>query len=140
MKKLILFLIIISSPLAYSDSIHYGVFTGHFKYNDTYNNINQMVAIETNDFIFSSFINSYHHQTYLFGKIARLTDNFGVLYGVSHGYDSGCFALSTDECSPETYKKEWLPAAALKITVPIQKTEVSAIVANYVSLAIGFRF
>lgn len=142
MKKLLLILLIVPA-FAFADSIHFGIFTGHFDGRDTWNNDNQLVAVEFDEFFFASFVNSYRQQSYAAGKSLSLTRHASILYGVSHGYNSECFwALggSYDTCTENIDKPEFLPFATFRLRKTFGNFHVSAMASNYLSLSVGHSF
>ena len=140
MKKLILLLIIIASPLAYSDAIYLGVYTTHYYNNDEWNNKNNLIAVEHNNYIGATFINSYGFRTYLAAKDRPLNDYVSVIYGVSYGYDLRCFAFIPGKCLEESYTEMLAPALALKLSARHGPISTTAIIADYVNLSIGIHF
>ena len=140
MKNLILTLMLIIPAFSYADSIYFGVYTTHFDNSKPWNNVNNLVAVEANDYVFASFINSHGFQTYMGGKEHRFTKNISAIYGVSYGYDIRCFDFVKGGCHIETYTANFLPAIALKVSHQIGPVSLAAIVADYVNISIGIDF
>jgi hypothetical protein len=90
--------LLLFSSLSMADSINFGVLTDHSVSGD-FNEDNRLVALEVNDYVFASFINSYNHQSYIIAKQIPFNGFFGVQVGASYGYDSKCF---TKYCDSET--------------------------------------
>ena len=84
------------SSLSIADSINFGVWTDHSVKGD-FNEDNHLIALEINNYVFASFINSYNHQSYVIAKQIPFNDFFGVQVGASYGYDSKCFSVYCDE-------------------------------------------
>jgi hypothetical protein len=115
MKTLIVLLLI--SSISFADSINFGVWTDHSVAGD-FNENNRLVAVEINNNVFASFINSYDRQSYIAARQFMLNENIGFMAGVSHGYDSRCFKYNYKICmSLDEYKKEINPYASIKLSI-----------------------
>lgn len=143
MKRFILLLMIITSPLAFSDSIHFGVYTRHIVANDLYNNDNNLVALKVGDYFASSFNNSFGYQTYFIGKEKTLTNNISIMYGLSHGYSVHCFLIlggSNQTCDDHKSEPDFVPLMTVRLHQQIGPFILSTMIADYVNVSIGMDF
>lgn len=135
MKTFIALLLI--SSISFADSINFGIWTDHSVQGD-FNEDNRLIALEINGYVASRFVNSYNYETYLVAKQLPVYKNFGILAGLSHGYDSRCF---TKPCDDDQYKKEFNPFAAFYTTKSFGRfniTLIDAIVYRNISIGINF--
>lgn len=115
MKIIILLLF---SSIAFADSINFGIYTDHSVQGD-FNEQNNLIALEVNNNVFASFINSYGDQSYILAKQLMISNNLGFIAGLSHGYNLDCVI---NYCKPiGGYKKQLLPFGSLLITYRINK-------------------
>lgn len=140
MKKILITLIAMIPAFSFSDSLFFGVYTTHFDKNSEWNENNRLLAVETNGYVFASFVNSHGFSTYLAAKEHKITKYSSLIYGISYGYDARCLKFVSGGCYAETYTASFLPAAALKLSVNRGPVSLNAIVADYVNLSIGFNF
>ena len=143
MKTLLLCLIIITAPLAYAESIHFGVYTRHVKANEFYNNDNNLIAIQIDKYYVSSFTNSFGYQTYFAGLEKKINSNISIVYGLSHGYSIHCFLIfggSNDECATHKSEPDFVPLATIRLHHNIGPIVVSTMLADYLNIALGVEF
>lgn len=140
MKTLLLTLLLIIPAFSYSDSLYFGVLTTHFEPNPNWNNNNNLIAVEFDDYLLASFINSHGFQTYLAGREKRLNNYVSAIYGATYGYDPQCLKIVPGDCYSNDYNPSFLPALALKFSYDTGPVSLTAIVADYVNLSIGINF
>lgn len=147
MKHIILLLTLLSFN-SYADSLNFGLITKHNSPTAcgvACNDNNQLLAYEHKNIILATFINSFDHRTYLLAKNFRITNNIGLIAGLSHGYDHDCVTFMKKDdgyCDPQAgYKKQYAPFAALLIQKNFGQFKVSWLEAGvYRSLLVGLEF
>jgi hypothetical protein len=140
MKTLIITLLLIIPGLAYSNSLYVGLYTAHFESNPNWNNNNNLIAVEFDNYLLATFKNSHGFQTYLAGREKKLNNHISAIYGVTYGYDPKCLKIVPGDCYVGTYAPSFLPALALKFSYDFGPANATAIVADYISLSIGIDF
>ena len=94
---------------------------------DTFNNDNNLIAVQTNEFVVGTLVNSYYKRSYLLAYDYRWNDWSGVLLGGISGYDYDCFAsCGQDEVSGDDVFPVVAPYVSYKgWTVALQGTALS---------------
>lgn len=70
-------------------TLFFGLFTTHFG-GENYNNNNHLYGISYNQYIVGHMINSHYRESYIIAYDKPYGKNWGVLYGLSTGYDYDC--------------------------------------------------
>lgn len=101
-------------------SVYYGVWTTHLsdKWDNDYNNDNQLVAVEYRDWVAGTFKNSFYDRTWIAGYNFKYEWNdlvLGAVTGVSYGYDE-------DDIDDEKFRinyKGWMPVVFPHASYPV---------------------
>lgn len=138
MKKLLLIIAIITPLLCNAEIISFGFATHHFSDNDKFNNNNQLIMLQKDKMILSTFINSQGHRTYAAGSTLKITSFANIDYGISYGYDIDCFKHSV--CYAEEYEPSFVPIAALRLHHQVGPVIAQVTAAYFVNFSLGFEF
>ena len=143
MKKLILILLLIIPVSSFANSVYAGLYTTHFYQNEKFNNKNSLVGVSVNNFHLTSFVNSQNVQSYFLGHEKQITKASSIIYGLSYGYNSDCFAIfggTQEKCTKNHLNKEILPIATLKIEAKKGPLSISLLLNHYAMLVAGIHF
>lgn len=89
--RILLLMLVSCGTLA--NSINFGMWSHHTYVDLPNENNHQLISLEINNYIVATFINSYSHRTYMFGKNFKYNDHLGLIIGLTHGYDKRCIVF-----------------------------------------------